>query len=261
VPQIDLTFGIITEDPLNENCQRVIHSILRQQIERSEILIVGGKKRDILEKAKVIPFDESQKKAWITRKKNLITQNALFDHVVYLHDYICLEKGWYEGLLQQKGPWDVMVTKIKLPGGRRYRDHTIFPGFHTFRSENTHLRSLIKPDLFSLIEGMNPMEALIPYGSTPELLKILHPWIYVSGAYWIARKSAMAEVPLDENLCWGEGEDIEWSERMKKKHRITFNEASEAYLLKTKDPIFREISPHSLESITEKFRKGILRQK
>jgi hypothetical protein len=208
----------------------------------------------------LIPFDESVKKAWITRKKNLITQNAQFEQVVYLHDYICLESGWYEGLVNYGNQWDVMMTRLRLPDGRRYRDYSIFPSFHTFSKQNIHLQSIMKPDLFSQIPGMDPEEALVPFNISSEAAEILHPWLYISGAYWMARRKVMLEFPLDERLGWGEGEDIDWSERIKKKYKISFNDKSTAILLKTKDPIFREISSRSLQAIVDKGRKSILRQ-
>ena len=37
--------------------------------------------------------------------------------------------------------------------------------------------------------------------------------MYVSGAYWVAKKSFMKKYLLNENLLWGQGEDIEWSNR------------------------------------------------
>ena len=258
--QIDITFGIITENPDSENCRLVIESIRRQKIEKYEIVIVGGSKKTAAGNVKVFPFNESEKKAWITRKKNLITQNAQFDQVVYLHDYILIEDDWYEGIVNYEAQWNVMITRMRLPDGRRYRDHSIFPGYHTFLRENTHLQPLKKPDLFLQIPGMDPKEALIPYGISSEVAEILHPWVYASGAYWVARKKVMLEFPLDERLAWGEGEDIEWSERIKKKYKISFNEKSAALLSKTKDPIFREISSRSLQAIVDKGRARTLRQ-
>jgi acyl-coenzyme A synthetase/AMP-(fatty) acid ligase len=43
-----------------------------------------------------IPFDETQKPMWITKKKNLITQNSKYENLVFLHDYIILNNGWYD---------------------------------------------------------------------------------------------------------------------------------------------------------------------
>jgi hypothetical protein len=40
--------------------------------------------------------------------------------------------------------------------------------------------------------------------------------MYVSGSVMIVRKEFMLDNPLDENLGWGEGEDVEWSLRVRK---------------------------------------------
>jgi hypothetical protein len=40
--------------------------------------------------------------------------------------------------------------------------------------------------------------------------------MYVSGSVMIARKEFMLKNPLDENLAWGEAEDVEWSLRVRK---------------------------------------------
>jgi len=61
-----------------------------------------------------------------------------------------------------------------------------------------------------------------------EAAEILHPWVFVSGAYWVARKMVMLESPLDERLAWVEGEDTEWSERIKKKYKVSFIEKTGA---------------------------------
>jgi hypothetical protein len=80
----------------------------------------------------------------------------------------------------------------------------------------THVRGIIKPDLFSQIPEMDPEEALIPYGIFSEAGEILHPRPIISGGYWLARKKDMLEFPLDERLVWGEAKDIDWSVWIKK---------------------------------------------
>ena len=85
---MDFTFGIITN---NANINPIISSIEKLKIPNYEIIIVCNKNNyteyeHISEN--VIPFDESIKPNWITRKKNLICQKAKYDNIVLLHDYI-----------------------------------------------------------------------------------------------------------------------------------------------------------------------------
>ena len=41
-------------------------------------------------------------------------------------------------------------------------------------------------------------------------------YMYISGAYWVAKKYVMEEEPLNEDIGWAEppGEDVEWSKRV-----------------------------------------------
>ena len=52
----------------------------------------------------------------------------------------------------------------------------------------------------------------------------------------------MTEFSLNENLSWGEGEDVEWSHRVRKKHNFSINHFSTVKLQKHKDTIFKLIS-------------------
>jgi hypothetical protein len=83
------------------------------------------------------------------------------------------------------------VTKIKTIDGTRFRDYTIFP--------------------FDL---GNPYEssALLPYDYP--ITRKINKLLYISGAYYIIKKQIALDYPLDERLCWGDGEDAELSKRL-----------------------------------------------
>ena len=82
---MNFTFGIITELGVWDG---VIESIVSQNIPNYEIIVVGGKSPS--SNVKHIPFDETYKKDWITRKKNIITSEARYTNIVYMHDYYSL---------------------------------------------------------------------------------------------------------------------------------------------------------------------------
>ena len=67
----------------------------------------------------------------------------------------------------------------------------------------THIRVIIKPDLFSQIPEMDPEEALIPYGIFSEAGEIFHPRLYISGGYWLARKKTCWNFPWTKGLFGG----------------------------------------------------------
>ena len=64
--------------------------------------------------------------------------------------------------------------------------------------------------------------------------------MYISGAYWIAKKEFMLKNPLNEILKWGQGEDVEWSLRVRELTEFKINANSIVKLMKYKDRIFNE---------------------
>ena len=211
-----ITFGIITDGSEKDRVNAVIDSIFKE-CPRPQIIVVGPNNNHfdyfadtITEKGGMIDdlnFDESIKPAWITKKKNLITQHARYDNVVYMHDYIKLRQGWYNGFCifdKRNCKWQVQMNKIINLDGTRYRDWVSWK------------EKVIKP----------------------------YHWIgqkdmYISGAYWVAKKNFMEKYPLDESKSWGESEDVEWCSRWKDKEQVYYmNTHSGVQLLKQKDKVF-----------------------
>ena len=75
--------------------------------------------------------------------------------------------------------------------------------------------------------------------------------VYVYSGAWVAKKKLMENFPLDENLAWGEGEDVEWSKRIRDKIEFKFNSYSQVKLLKYKPPLFLEPDKNKLKDILE----------
>jgi hypothetical protein len=195
----------------------LVDSICNQEdigVSDYELVLVGQRSKeavDILQdKANMgvrilfVDFDESQKPAWITRKKNIITQVASNENICYTHDYVGLCKGWYKGYKSFGDNWDVCMNPIRRIDGRRFRDWVIpqqwwgDPKFVDYHDS-------------SFVSQM-----------------------YISGTYWCGKKSFMHKNPLDENRCWGHGEDIEWSARCRKYWNYKLNNLSVVKLLKEK---------------------------
>jgi len=221
---MNFTFGIITHD--NKYIREMVDSIYRQNIPIFEIIIIGGSELDIYKDANIthIPFDETIKPMWITKKKNLITEHAKYENIVYLHDYIILLDDWYKGFLKYGDDFKICMTKMLTFDDQRYRDWHI---------------------------GWSPIinttnEYLIPYDMTH-----LSKYMYISGAYWVAKKEIMEMYPLNEDLCWGQGEDAEWSNRYRIDNDYSINKHSTVKLLKYNIIVFREAT----NAIIEKLKK------
>lgn len=209
---MDFTFGIITNGKNDVFIQQIIESIKIQNIPNYEIIIVGNTKI-VGEYIISINFDETIKLNWITRKKNIIFEKAKYENIVIIHDYIILKSDWYIGFLKYGSEYKYLVTKIENNDGKRFRDYTIFP--------------------FGISEHV-PNGALIPYGYEPN--NNIKKLMYISGAYFIIKKDIAIKYPLDERLCWGQGEDVEYSQRLASNNIfITFNPHSSVKLLKQKD--------------------------
>lgn len=225
------TFGIITTKGNELQVQAVLDSISSQQglwgnDECYEVIIVGG---DIGIKDKnftIIPFDESKRKSWITRKKNIITENAKYENIVYMHDYICLEPDWYINYkILFREQFHVCTNPIKNLDGSRFRDWSLWP--HD-----------ITPD------GSPDLNSLLPYDVTD-----LSKFMYISGAYWVSKKWFMEEFPLNESLSWGESEDVEWSKRVRQQYPFTINPHSSVKLLKQKERIFNYCTSETISKL------------
>jgi hypothetical protein len=227
------TIGIITSPDANGKIPKhlsvVFNSIaLNECYDDLEIIVVGGNENKTWENYKFIAFDETVKKGWITKKKNLITQNAQYENIVYMHDYIILGDNWFKGFEMFGDNFDFCMTPIKNLDGSRYRDWTLWPD-----------------DLTNIL-GPWDSNYLLPY-------EIIHltKYMYFSGAYWIAKKSLMEQYPLNEDLTWGESEDVEWSKKVRENHTFSINTNSYVQLLKQKDRVFNEITPESLAKLNK----------
>jgi hypothetical protein len=73
--------------------------------------------------------------------------------------------------------------------------------------------------------------------------------MFISGGYWVAKKSIMMDIPLNEELCWNEGEDIEWSNRLTQKYPLCMNINSITRMQKQKDVIFSPLMDEDMDKL------------
>jgi hypothetical protein len=190
---MDFTFGIVTTGYNDEFLENIIESIVNNNIENYEIIIVGNTKIQSSEKVKIICFDESIRNGWITRKKNIIVNNAKYDNIVLMHDYIKLNDDWYSGFLKFGSDYDWCVTKIFNKNGQRFRDYTL------------HTDSQVIDHYFRDY-------ALLPYDFKNNIKT--NNYMYISGSYYVIKKHIAQKHLLNENLCWNQGDDYEYTRRL-----------------------------------------------
>jgi hypothetical protein len=221
---MNFTFGIITDGNADDRVNLIIDSIEKQNIKNYEVIVVGPNYYNRKNTTSIL-FKEDPR-GHITYKKNLITYNAKYDNVVYMHDYYALEPEWYLGQISKGDDFYIRMDKIVNYDGSRFRDWCIWP-------HNGNEMDQVKHN------------CLLPYSITG-----LSKYMYISGGYWIAKLNVMKEFPLDERLFWGEGEDVIWSKIVRKKYNFDMNENSTVRIIKSgKDRVFKEMEGELLEKI------------
>ena len=206
---MDFSFGFITSGHNEGFLNTAFDQIRNMKIPNYQIVLVGNsalRGNDIT----YIPFDDNQKPNWITRKKNIITIVSKYENVVYSHDYVGFSENWYEGFKQFGNNWNVCMTPMNDKDGTRFRDWVLWID-----------------DAKRL--GIFDRQCILPYNLTG-----LSKFQYISGTYWVAKRRVMMEFPLNESLCWGQGEDCEWSFRVRQKYNFSINTNSPIHFLKQK---------------------------
>jgi GT2 family glycosyltransferase len=107
---------------------------------------------------------------------------AKFDHLIIADDDILFHEDFYLGLKNYGEDYDVMACKILNPDGSRFYDWKIY------------------------IDGKN---YLIDYNET-------NPNISLTSGIYIMKQWVFEQVQMDDNLGYYEGEDVDYSERLKK---------------------------------------------
>lgn len=200
----DWTFGIIFgNNPVYLN--EIIESIQIQNISNYEIILLG----DLSfvshingPNIKKVHFNESIRPLWITKKKNMIANLSSYKNISIHHDYVKLDQNWYKEFVNFDEDWDICMTRIQNKNGNRFRDWVTW----------------------------DPIE-FVDYKDNSKIKNM-----YVSGTYFCIKKNYFMQNPLDENLIWGWGEDVEWSKRIRENWNYKCNWKSKVLLCKDKEP-------------------------
>jgi glycosyltransferase involved in cell wall biosynthesis len=218
---MNFTFGIVTANVTETYIDEVIDSIRSLSMPHYEIIVVGGSQSrgDVFID---FPDDLVNSPGWITRKKNLISKHARYDNVVYMHDYLACNSDWYDGFKKFGDSWDVCMCRLIKRTGDRYRDWCVY--YNNDRSSifwSGTISGCDDPDL-----PAGTVNVPYEYNKTQ--------YMYISGAYWVAKKDFMLKYPLDEKYRWGQGEDVVWARSVRNVWNYKMNTYSSMRLLKDK---------------------------
>lgn len=182
----------------NDKVPNVIDSINQLKISKSdyEILLIGPKKNVKIENINYIYFDDKAKNGlWVTRKKNILCNEAKFDNLVVCNDYFMFDPDFYLNWVKFGEDWDVASNAQKYNTGERV--------FH---------------DWCTLDHPQYPCWTMVDYDDWTNT-----QYQYQAGGYVVAKKKTMLEYPFNETLLWGQAEDVEWSRRMRVKSKWVCN--------------------------------------
>lgn len=241
------TFGIITDGKQDHLLKESIESIQRE-VPHAQLIIVGGedKWQGMMDDYMFIDFHDKSGNGWITRKKNLVAQNAKYDNLCIMHDYVVLGEGWYKAVKDFGEDWLTCMHCVLNADGKRYRDWCMI-------SNDARMEPPID-------KQQPPLEfpgRLLDYNNN-----MWGRWQYLSGTYFCAKRKIMLTVPLDEKRYQNGGEDVQWSRLLYQEYgqkAFIMNPNTQVWLLKLKEPVPWQLLP-PLPKITKRIIfRGLIR--
>ena len=184
------TFGMVTNGSRPEFAKQAIESIRKLKIPHYEIIICGYYPQHEGKNIKYIEFTQRDDLGWITKKKNIIAENAKYDNLCIFHDRMVFSKNWYGGMKKYGNNFEILSCPQKLTNNSRVGDWVSTNG----SSKN--------PGFMYKIEELDYRD--------------WDRWVYIGGQLMIMKKYIWDPQPWNETFYWGEGEDIEYSQRLTK---------------------------------------------
>jgi hypothetical protein len=228
------TFIIVTQSGNTDSLSKSITSIRNiRSTSQVEIIVVGG---EPINGVRHIPFHEHRLSFKLRNVKNFAITKSLRD-LIYrtgaisvkknlgaiasnnkklciLHDYVLFSPDWIEKCTDYE--WDVLVPRITNSDGKRHRDWVLWND--PIYAETGH------------------PAALPPYNYDSK-------YYYINGTLIVVDREFFLQNPLNPKLFWGEGEDVEWSCRIRETAKLCKNFYMHASYTKYKYDI-----PQSLDS-------------
>ena len=232
------SFIIITSGPFNEHLNGCVSSIVKASIDKNyEIIVVGGvgefdqrymhikfeEEKPFYRVSNVIKqikkgkiFKIFKKTGAIAEKKNIGSKFAKFDKLCILHDYVSLRNDWFHVYQSEtSNDWDILVPKVLNSNNKRHRDWVLW-----------------NDPIYSESKFPN---CLPPYEYDSN-------FYYINGTVMVVKNIFLSQNPLNNLLFWGQGEDVEWSLRVRQKAKLIkqFDLVFKYLKLKNDDPSMDE---------------------
>ncbi len=184
------SFGIITNGQKRKKVEELVDSIIYQKIPEYEIIICGpfsSQKYKNIDNIIVLDdvIENGDIRAPITKKKNKIAEKAKYNNLCIMHDRYLLPDKWFVQMKKYGNYFDILSMPNIGPGGGRVVDWSQY---------NTKPGSTTGEHKF-----------LLNYNNWSD------GW-YCQGGLLIIKKHLYKKNTLDENLYWGELEDVQFSQ-------------------------------------------------
>ncbi|MDQ9129366.1 hypothetical protein RDT67_23385 [Serratia fonticola] len=188
------TFGIISNGKRPEFIFKLIDSIIKQKIIHSEVILCGHLDKESEEeiKKRKIKFtyyemSEFDSLGWITRKKNIVMENAIYPNVMVLHDRFILHDSWHESMKRYGNTFEVLACRNENGEGKRITDWVYIRNVFSKTKNHSVNYELLRPYLLDRRDWSRSS--------------------MISGGVTIIKKNCWSTVKWDERRFWIEQED------------------------------------------------------
>lgn len=182
------SFGIITGGNSAELVSTLIESIIKQDIPEYEILVCGYYEPTDSQKDKIALINDIKEKdirGPIVKKKNKIVESASYNNLLILHDRYVLPDDWFDKITKYGNYFEILSMPNETKDGERISDWNEFTGFPSSRYRFDYL--------------------------LPDYKRFPNYW-YAQGGVLLVKKHLYDTFRLDNNLYWGELEDVQYSQ-------------------------------------------------
>lgn len=189
-PITGITVGVLTRGERIRELNALVQTARRHCPFPLEFIVVSSGPISMPESGpemRLMRCDEHDDFGWITRKKNIICQEAKYSDVVVCHDRFEFSEDFFEAFGRWGHGYGIATPKVVLEDGRRGLDWPVVIGPNHAWSEGGLLR----------------------YRDYSE-----HS--YAPGGVTLIRKSFWMDFPWAEDLFWNEHEDVELSRRVQR---------------------------------------------
>lgn len=203
------SFGLITNGDRDAWVIDFIQSVINQNIPNYEIIICGKVdkliRNDVFVKLltrgimKVIDFNFRSERGWITKKKNLIAENAKYANMAIFHDRYELDKNWYLGMRRYGNNFEILSCVNTTIDGERSEDWSRYP-------ENIAAATLSKGWVSRSSKIFPSYPIFMDYRDWDEN-------VFIPGGMILIKKKVWQKNKWDERLYWNEQEDV-WLSHM-----------------------------------------------